>query len=268
MSHRTRARISSAPIPGLGLLAFVGALAAPPAGATVVPERPEGCLMSEDLGEIEMLTDWITPDGESCGSGVRLRRLKAHSVSASWESGDIPMMVEVKRDRRGYRLILSSMLTDRRSRQLCWFDRPVPASGRGSPAKTWRWVEREFERWASNCSTTRAIGVAEARKNLAARRFDFERGLASLARMPAYRFGEPEDGTGAGSFHPSRITQRLLDAVADACEGPRERLRLLPGGAIDWAPDDSLPVGADGRLPFDSCVDRQILYFPGYSKRN
>lgn len=264
-----RANLFSRPVPGIGLFIAAAAFAAPGAVATVIPEPPQGCLLSRDLGGIEILTDWITPDGESCGGGgISFRRLKVRSVSASWEPEEIPLTIEVMRDRTGYRLYLYSMLTDRRSRQVCWSHKPVPASARRSPAATWRWLESEFQDWALNCSTTRAIGADQAREALAARRFDFEQGFASLAKMPARRFGEPEEGTGVGSFHPRRMTQNLLDAVADACEGPRDRLKLLPDGKIAWSPDDRLAVGADGSLPFDSCVDRQIRYFPGYPKRN
>lgn len=259
MPHRTD--ISSVLIIGAGL--FLAA----PAGATVVMQADDGCTSDRDLGEIELSTAFIPTEGDSC-VGVPARRLRVRAVSAYWASREVPVMVTVKRDRAGYRLIMSSMLWNRRHGSACWSEQPIPSAGRRSPGPAWSWVERAFDRWASTCSTTLALGVGEARRSLAARQFDFEQGFARLARIPASRFGQPEQGGEIGTFHPKRITQGLLDAVADACEGPRERLRLLAGGAIAWAPDDSLPVGPDGSLPFDSCVDRQIRYFPGYPKRD
>ena len=247
------------------ILAAAASAGSQPAGATVITPPDDQCYSSRDLGGIEVVTDSIPPDGESC-AGVPARRLKLRDVSAYWESRDVPVLAIVSRDRAGYRLTMLSMFSDRRQRQACWSEQRIPASGRKSPAATWNWLERAFERWASSCSTTRAVGVETARKSLAARRFDFEEGFKRLAKVPPRRFGEPEEGAEVGSFHPRRMTQGLLDAVADACGGPRERLRLLPDGSIAWSPDHRLPHGADGTLPFDSCVDRQIRYFPGYPK--
>lgn len=238
-----------------------------PAGATVVMQPDDQCYGGRDLGGIEILTDSIPADGDSC-AGIALRRLKLRAVSAYWASRDVPILATVRRDRAGYRLLMMSMFTNRRNGQACWSEQRIPPSPRKSPGATWSWMERAFERWAETCSTTRAVGVETARKSLAARRFDFEEGFKRLAKVHPRRFGEPEGGAEVGTFHPKRITQGLLDAVADACGGPRERLRLLPGGTIAWSPDGSLPVAADGSLPFDSCVDRQIRYFPGYPRRD
>lgn len=248
------------------LVIAVGLSIGPQAGATVVTPPDDGCSTSRDLGEIELETDSIPADGDSC-VGTPVGRLKISALSIYWQSREVPVLVIIERNRAGYELFMTSLLSDPRGRHPCWSRQPIPRVRRKTPEAARAWVERTFGQWASTCSTTLAVGPEKARRSLAARQFDFEQGLSRLARVHASRFGPPDDVLGIGTFHPKQISQGLLDAVADACEGPRDRLKLLPNGAIDWSPDDRLPHGADGTLPFDSCVDQQIRYFPGYPKR-
>lgn len=263
-----RTRFSSGTIAaaiGLGLGVAGTMIGLHPAAATVITPPPDGCSQSRDIGQVELDTEYLPPADGIC-TGIRAGRLKISAMTAGWAPSDLPFLIVIKRDRSGYRLYMTSMLSDRRRRPLCWSEEPAASAHARSPAALWAWVGRSFDRWASACAPLSTIGLAEAKRTLAARQFEFERGFAHLARLSPARFGSPDDVIGVGSFLPRRISQRLLDAIADACEGPRERLKLLADRTIAWTPDQTLPSGADGSRPFDTCVDDQIRYLPGYPK--
>lgn len=249
-------------------LLIIGATLKPePIFADVVTPLPDECTQSEEIGELEVTTELIPPENATC-VGEPAKRLRVTAVTADWATNNLPLLMVMKRDRTGYRLYLLSMLSDRRYRQVCWSEQTLASADTKSPSLAWRFVVREFGQWASTCPTVLTLGAREAERSLTARQHDFERSFIRLTQVRRSRFGSSEDGIAIGSFLPTRISQSLLDAVADACGGPRERLKLLGDGTIAWSFDGKQPYGADGSRPFDSCVNDQIRFFPGYQNRS
>jgi hypothetical protein len=178
------------------------------------------------------------------------------------------VQIRVRRDRTGYAIQLLSMVMNRKDSPLCVSDLPLDGVATRSPGKLWAELRSAVEAWAPNCAPLRTIGVGPILADFARRERDFRTAFSRMAAVPANRLSEAEEGTSTGTYFPTQVTQGLLDAVADACEAPRERLRLRSDGSIDWRPGQSMPYGTSGARPVDGCVELQIGHFPGYPRRS
>ena len=249
------------------LLAGLALSLAAPARADVIMLPSDEYEESEEIGAIELVSVVRPPEGEDCDDDFA-PPCSLLAQSALWEPQELPLHVEVRRDRTGYTIVLLSMLTDRQFSSACWLEEPFRPSGRLSPDKLWAELRSRVERWAASCSTVRAIGVEAVLSDFARLEADFRQALSRIAATRARRLSVYGDGASVGSFLPTRVTQGILDAIADACDGPRDRLRLRPDGSIEWMPDGSAPYGTGESRSFNDCVGQQIQYLPGYAKQS
>ena len=247
----------------VSLLFACAVISSPAVSADVITPPPDACNQSEDIGDIQLDTDLIPPRDDTCYD-IPARRLRVLAVSVIWEPSSLPISVTLKRDRSGDRLFMTSMIRDPRGRFACWTEARIGGQVASSSTGLWTRMARAFDRWAATCPAIQTIGLGTVQQSFLAQSSDFRRAFVRLARLPRSRFGPPEEGVAVGSFLPSRISQGILDAVADVCAVPRDRLRLQSDGTIQFNDDPHLSGGADGSLSPDSCVQEQIRYFPGY----
>ncbi|PSJ36504.1 hypothetical protein C7I55_25880 [Sphingomonas deserti] len=235
-----------------------------PLFADVINLPPDTCETGGPIGDVEFSTEYRPRKGEDCAESLP-RRAVLLNAHAEWQPRDVPVLVQMVRNRRGYVIFLASMLEDRHYRQACWTEHLVSSGSSGR--QLWSALNRRFRSWVANCPPLRTAAQGEAERLFAGQRESFTRALTRMAAL-SHEFARLDDyrTTSTGSFLPRTVSQNLLDAVADTCGLPRDRVRLRPDGRIAWSYDGRQPFGQDGSRPAETCVEMQIRYLPGFLK--
>lgn len=233
------------------------------AQADVIVGPMTGYLGVDEIGVVEFGTTYKTPDGIPFTRDLGPEYgIVGHSVA--WAPKITPISVEIGRDHQGAWLLLSSLLSDRQGRPACWQNEPIDTATAASKAALWRYVARKFTSWSVSCPVTRAMGTGLVAAEFTSARPDFLRGLKRLIALRRTKYLPQERSVGLDSFLPDRVSQPLLNAIADICGGARSRLQLAADGKIAFEFNPTLPLGADGTRPFDNCVNDHLRYMPGY----
>lgn len=243
----------------IGVLVFglvMLALVLSGARADVVTLPPQGYTEVEEYGDVELGTSYRTPDGIPFEAGMDPSfGITSHGVG--WAPTDVPVYLEVGRDARGRWIFLSSLIRENGRAVGCWSETEITEREAASADRLWRLIERRARDWARRCAAAATFGPAAIAGQLRAARADFAPALQRFVATRTQDYVPSDREFGVPSFLPTRVSQSLLDAVADGCGLPRANLTLGADGAID-----ARVTGSEGRV--EMCVLDSVRYFPGF----